>query len=264
MEFLEMETHDDEEEAAALVPKIVAKSNSQKVAEKNGAKRKSIHLLLSALLFFAMSLVVLPPTVQTLATRSDKRQGNATATEETSNILGAMTSQLDGTSYPHFTCASEVHKAKNDDPESFEEAYTNVSKHIIHDNVTAFIETFRETSYDGWGKTYNVVKKKMKDWKIKQFADNLNDGDTIFESACGIGLNLVLTLEAIKEAKDLSNITVFGNEYIADSVILANKLLGTLLPQLNASKGEICQGDSTDLSFVPSEAFDLVFTGYLR
>ena len=33
--------------------------------------------------------------------------------------------------------------------------------------------------------------------------------------------------------------------------------------QVDAKKGQFCPGDSGDLSFVPSNAFDLVYTGHI-
>jgi hypothetical protein len=35
------------------------------------------------------------------------------------------------------------------------------------------------------------------------------------------------------------------------------------IPPAKAKKGTICAGDSSQFDFVPSDAFDLVFTGYL-
>lgn len=87
----------------------------------------------------------------------------------------------------------------------------------------------------------------------------------IFESAIGIGLNTFLTLESIQEVRPLVDIKVFGVDYVAESVSTANELLPALLPQVNASLGAICQGDSSDLgSFVPEDSMDLVFCGYIR
>jgi len=104
----------------------------------------------------------------------------------------------------------------------------------------------------------------MYHWKSTRFPKNLKDGDTIYESACGIGLNLIMTLEILQEVKGVNNLIVYGNEYIESSANTSNKLLEALLPQLNATKGSICPADSTDLGFIPSNSFDLVFTGYIR
>ncbi len=43
----------------------------------------------------------------------------------------------------------------------------------------------------------------------------------------------------------------------------ANKA-NTMLDHGHGRKGMICPGDSTNLDFVPSNAFDLVYAGYIR
>jgi len=60
---------------------------------------------------------------------------------------------------------------------------------------------------------------------------------------------------------------VYGNEYLEANVPKATTLLTKLLekqPNANPKNtvGGICKGDSSDLSFVPANSFDLVFTGY--
>lgn len=182
---------------------------------------------------------------------------------ERSSLAPVFDSLTEG--YPQLSCLTDVHEALNAAGAAFEETYTNVSEHIIASNLTWYIENFRNEEYDAWGKSYSEVKAGLREWKIKRYANNLKDGDTIFESAMGIGLNAFLTLEAIQEVRALKNLKIYGNEYIAESVYLANRLLPALLPLVNASTGTICQGDSSDLrSFVPAESMDLVFCGYIR
>lgn len=96
----------------------------------------------------------------------------------------------------------------------------------------------------------------MSDWKRRAFK-GLRDGDRIFESACGIGLNLYLTLELL----GIRNIQVFGNEYYPASVRVARDII-LHLPH-SGRPGRICAADSTHLDYVPSNTFDLVFTGYI-
>lgn len=179
-----------------------------------------------------------------------------------SSLAAVSDSRTEG--HPQLSCLADVHEALNAAGAALEETYSNVSELIIESNITKFIETFRNEEYDAWGKSYSEVKAGMRDWKIKHYANNLKDGDNIFESAMGIGLNTFLTLEAIQEVRALKNLKIYGNEYIAQSVYLANRLLPALLPQVNASTGTICQGDSSDLrSFVPAESMDIVFCGYI-
>jgi hypothetical protein len=244
-----MSSH-DEEEAVGLVSQDI---KSKPEISNHGRRNKAIFSCLSCLLLGSSLSVGLI----TLLQRSPA-QPNGNNSENT------IQRQSTGDPYPQFSCPKEVQQAQDVDTESFEEVYTNVSEHIIEDNITAFLEGFRDREFDGWGLSYKEVKEGLHDWKVKHYAANLKDGDSIFESACGIGLNLALTLESVQEAESKHNLKVYGNEYVAESAKLANKILDTLLPQINATKGTICQGDSTNLKFIPSDSFDLVFTGYIR
>lgn len=159
-------------------------------------------------------------------------------------------------------------EATNDSGESFDEYYGKVSRNITTDK-NDFLATFRTKDYDGWGKTYDVMKEGMKPFKSEYFLPYLKKGSKIYESACGIGLNLLMTLEILQEESGKSNgspgtaITVYGNEYVQESVELSDMVLGKGVLPAGNRRGAVCQGDSTNLSHVPSDAFDLVFTGYI-
>jgi len=133
------------------------------------------------------------------------------------------------------------------------------------ENLTLFKETFRDDIFDGHAKTYTKLKEHMREFKKKFFVPYLKSGDVIYESACGIGLSLFYTLELLKEEGNITNITVYGNEYIPRNADTGNKLLNFLFEDGGNENhlGKICAGDSTDLSFVPSNSFDFVFTGYI-
>lgn len=94
------------------------------------------------------------------------------------------------------------------------------------------------------------------------YPDNVNEGDLIYESACGIGLNLYMTMEIINEIKGLESLVLYGNEYLDPSTVKANAFLDYAAP-FSSKKGTICTADSTHLDYVPSNMFDLVFTGYI-
>lgn len=130
----------------------------------------------------------------------------------------------------------------------------DASSHAVLDSLDDYLSYFRRADFDHWGRTYDQVKAGMKDWKISQY-QRLKDGAMIYESACGIGLNLYMTLELL----GLHNVTVYGNDYEAASVETARKLL----PALGLNLGQVCAADSTNLSHVPSDTFDLVYTGYI-
>jgi SAM-dependent methyltransferase len=141
--------------------------------------------------------------------------------------------------------------------------YEEVSERIS--NVSTYMATFREMEFDNWGHTYDEVKHGMFSWKSHYFSE-LRSGDIIYESACGIGMNLFMTLEILQQVLGITNITVYGNEYVARSVEVAKAIFlesSVLLPKSFGSIGSICAADSTQLDFVPSNSFDLVYTGYI-
>lgn len=143
--------------------------------------------------------------------------------------------------------------------ENSKEWYDQRSKQILA-NVTAFLDVFRKMEYDNWGRSFAEVKQGMYHWKANQFLA-LRDNMTIYESACGIGLNLFMTLEILQATQGTKNIVVYGNEFVPESVDIAREI-AQHLPN-GGRLGRICQGDSSHLSYVPSNSFDLVFTGYI-
>ena len=158
-----------------------------------------------------------------------------------------------------FSCPS-LDYAVNTQGENFEEYYTSVTREIT-DNKTEFLSTFRTAEFDGWGKSYTKIKKGSKPFKEKYYPKYLKEGSHLYESACGIGLNLYMTLEIVRP---ITGITVYGNEYVPESAEKARRvvLADGVIPAGNR-QGTICAGDSTNLTHVPSGAFDLVYTGYL-
>lgn len=161
-----------------------------------------------------------------------------------------------------YACSTNLRVAENYDKKAFKEAYGKDTAKI-KTNLTAFMETFRSEDFDNWGRSYDTVKEGMRNWKEQYYPPNLENGDSIYESACGVGLNLFMTLEILNEVKGLDHLVVYGNEYLAESTEKANVVFD-MVPPLKSEKGKICTGDSTHLAFVPSNAFDLVFTGYVR
>lgn len=70
-----------------------------------------------------------------------------------------------------------------------------------------------------------------------------------------------MTVEILKEVnKNITHLVVYGNDYIASSIDVVNAIYHD---NPHATKGRFCPGDSADLHFVPSNAFDLVYTGYI-
>ncbi len=153
------------------------------------------------------------------------------------------------------------YNAENYSPDMADQ-YEGVSASIT-DNMTEFLQTFREKKYDDWGRSYNQVKDGMYHFKSTYYPPYLQDGSTIYESACGIGLNLYMTLETLQEAHGIENLFVYGNELIPVSANKANAVFDHISPA-RGRKGVICAADSSHLGFVPSNSFDLVFTGYIR
>jgi len=173
--------------------------------------------------------------------------------------------------------AIDTSNKTNESGESFEDIYGVASRNMTLD-PNEFLATFRTKFYDGWHMSYNKNKAGLADFKAKYFGPYVKSGTKLYESACGIGLNLFMTLEILKElgentttfndtetsdAWDGTGVTVYGNEYVRESVEQSTMVLGeNVLPSGN-ERGIICTADSTHLGFVPSNTFDVVFTGYI-
>ena len=164
---------------------------------------------------------------------------------------------------PLFTCPDfHPNYADNEGGEDFEDVYVKASRNTPK-SKKEFLETFREQPYDGNVNTYTFKKQTLFDFKSKHLVPNLKPGMKIYESAMGIGLNLFMTLEILQESENISGITVYGNEYVRESVEQAEFVLDEGVIPSGNQKGVLCAGDSTNLSHVPSNSFDLVYTGYI-
>ena len=156
--------------------------------------------------------------------------------------------------------------ADNFDPIRFQNHYLTEDAHTRA--LEDFVAHYRETPYDDWGQTYEHMKAGMRAWKQRAFVPYIRSGDRIYESAIGLGLNALMTLEILLQEKrqgtddDVKDLVIYGNEYLVSSTVRANEFLDRVLPD-NAQKGNICVGDSTNISYVPSNSFDFVYTGYI-
>jgi ubiquinone/menaquinone biosynthesis C-methylase UbiE len=166
---------------------------------------------------------------------------------------------------PLYECPKEPPKeALNYDEKIYKENYVHPNADLTR-NMSEFLATFRDSLYDSWWVPYTDFKYHIRAWKSKHFAENLNPGDSIYESACGLGLNLLMTMEILAETKgaeSIENIHLYGNDFLSESAISAQTFLDQALPN-GVRRESICTGDSANLSFVPANAFDLVYTGYI-
>ncbi len=190
---------------------------------------------------------------------------------EDATVLQSKFSKLHGSnSKPLITCPryDNIEKSLNDQADvSISEFYESDSENLNIDlgKTTMTMEKIEElkNSFDGWSRGYDDIKKFKTPWITTMFG-SLKDGDTIFESACGRGLNLLMTAELLKEELDIKNLNVYGIEYVQSSVEIANQVLSIALPPLGSKLGsQICRADATNLFFIPDESFDLVYTGYI-
>lgn len=123
------------------------------------------------------------------------------------------------------------------------------------------VEHFRSTVFRNYNKTYDDVKDDLRGWKVSRFVPHLKNGDSIFESECGNGLNLLLTLEILRD-ENLRDLHVYGSDRHSNA---ANVVLDEILTKDTGhpgKRGVICQ--ATDLGFVPSNSFDLTFSGFME
>lgn len=156
-------------------------------------------------------------------------------------------------------CPSAVSPAKNY-VESFDEYIKPVERRAS--NLQEYLQTYRTKEFDAWLRTYEQVLEGMRHWKATHIVPNVKSGEKIYETASGMGLNLVMTLEILKE-HGINDVTVYGNEYLSASVELGNQVLDALLPESGNHRGVVCAADSTNLEHVPSDSFDFVYTGYI-
>jgi len=141
---------------------------------------------------------------------------------------------------------------------------SNTTSDVMHNNKLRTTKKELETiQYDGWDVTFLQNKERFKDWKQRYFS-SLQSGDLLYESACGEGFNLALTLQVLHEYHNITDLVVYGNDYIPNSVeIVAPHVLKKLAPS-GTKIGSLCQGDSSNLDYVPSDTFDLAYTGYIE
>ena len=167
-----------------------------------------------------------------------------------------------------------------------EAAFYAAANSPLRQKWDTFVETFQRTDskffYDGWGFNYATVKLGMTDFKVTQWQSLLasrrqeqqheqyethDEPLLIYESAAGIGLNLLLTTQILREElhDTTTPVVLYGNEYLNESVALAYDLYHRHPPvhPPNTTLGTLCAHDSRDLSYVPSNTFDLVMSGYI-
>jgi ubiquinone/menaquinone biosynthesis C-methylase UbiE len=84
-------------------------------------------------------------------------------------------------------------------------------------------------------------------------------GDHIYESGCGSGLGMLMTLELLRE-RNITNVTVHGNDYNSQMVSMVNRTVSRLARRYNGIAGKIRQAASINLSHVPDNTFDFVYT----
>ena len=158
------------------------------------------------------------------------------------------------------TVARQPETAANWDTVRFDSNYEKEHAHTT--TLEDFVLNYRNFTYDDWGKPYHKVKTAMEGWKRKAIIPYISPGDHVYESASGLGLNLLMTMEILQEERGDVPITIHGNDYLLSSTVRANSFLDRVLPK-HITKGDFCLGDSASLAHVPSNNFDLVYTGYV-
>jgi hypothetical protein len=236
MRSFEIEDDDEFEEVRELVPSGNAKSRksiehyfSQTRNDSSDSSKSYAWWGLFIMLAFAGSSVLL-------------KKNTTMAPEESPPV--------------EFTCPAFERTPAEDDEIPVQDETRSAAQFLLDAKAGKFDE------FASWDRSYNETKEDLYDWKKTQFAPNLESGFSIYESACGHGLNLYATLEIINEVKGVENLVVYGNDYVPAAAAVSNGLIDEV-PPAKAKKGTICVADSTNLDFVPADAFDLVYTGYI-
>jgi len=127
----------------------------------------------------------------------------------------------------------------------------------------AEIWNYLQDSPDRWKRSYQQARHILFDWKSREFAPHLHNGSSIYESACGTGRNLALTLDIVRQVSGVTDLVVYGNDLSQENAVAAQILFRQVHP-FQGNLGRICPGvSSTNLSHIPSDAFDLVYTSYI-
>jgi hypothetical protein len=149
-------------------------------------------------------------------------------------------------------------------------------------DVTTSLDTFRtkellndDDDDDGRGRTYDEIKQLRKPF-VRKYFRRLKSGDNIYESSSSslsygaVGWNLLMTVEIVHEEYNTTNLVVYGNDHhdvggttATESVNVPRMILTEGLKRINSAVGVVCSSDSTNLTYVPSKSFDLVYSGYV-
>ena len=173
-----------------------------------------------------------------------------------------------------YACPANAAKALNDNESYNLTAFYNSDAVYLRDRLATILQlankslgepAFNALEFDKQERGYMQVKEILHDWKVSQFSKYVKSNMSIYESACGEGFNLLMTLSILYETAGVTNVTVYGNEYRSTGVTIANELLRHMAQKVmpGSHLGQICQGDSSNLYFVPSHSFDVAFTGYI-
>ena len=100
--------------------------------------------------------------------------------------------------------------------------------------------------FDGWQTKYSNFKDQRRPFVENFIIPRIKSHYSIYESACGQGMNLLLTAEILRE-HDIA-VTLSGSDYLQTSVDLANQMLDTPEAQKLTSKGTFCQGGEEEVS----------------
>ena len=230
---------------------------------KNRRRRTSqkVEVLPLVVLFGALVLVGATTCVLVFSLPSSSSSSSSSPQDGKHEASLTLAAPFSSTTY---TCPADTEAqpaAVNFDPIRFQNHYLQEEAHTKE--FGDFLAHFRDTMYDDWHQTYTHMKAGMTAWKQRAIVPYIKSGDKIYESAMGMGLNAFMTLEILLEEKGpLAGLEIHGNEYLSSSTQRANAFLDHVLPP-NVKKGNVCVGDSTNIAHVPSNSFDLVFTGYV-
>jgi SAM-dependent methyltransferase len=172
-----------------------------------------------------------------------------------------------------YKCPAQIANAANDKDGIFDLYNRDTERHANRTKIS--INELLNMKYGAWGISPRQREALDAPW-IHWYAESLqamavtrgskSSPLTIYESACGVGLTLYGILELLAAWYNIVGLEVYGNDYIADDVVSANRFYWERQQDKTAFPlrlGHICHGDSTNLTFVPTGSFDLVMTGYL-
>ncbi|GKY96719.1 hypothetical protein MPSEU_000631400 [Mayamaea pseudoterrestris] len=184
------------------------------------------------------------------------------ATKEEDYLIKMYDSRLDITcpAFDENSVAAHLKQLTTSDQQQPITWYDSRSKEISS-NVSEYLRIFQKLQgFDSWGHSYDDVQRGMRHFRQKYLIPNVSDNMSIYESSCGKGLNLYMTIDLLQQ-EGFRGLVIYGSDENADAVRVANQLLDSSILPGRVTFGLVCQADPTSIPHIPDNSMDIVISG---